>query len=160
MAWIMGRACQSGACANPCCAVTKQGFSNTSYTGSACARTGGTPLSTSNTCACPFQMSESGTGPDAPYLALWWYFDFPALSSAKAITIVWDSFAVVANAFSILAWDGTTCSIVHIVNCATGSGTATVNVPAGTTRVSVRIDGGCNSPTGTTDQWTYSISCP
>jgi hypothetical protein len=162
MAIVINPRCTAN-CTDPCCVVRRTDYYDTSYSGSACARTGGTDVPTPNVCSCPWDMSESGgPGPDTPYFIMFRYYDFAPLTVAKNLTAVWDAFGGNGNGFVVRCWDGVTlpCSILVNTGCTTGSGSTTVSVPVGTYRILVEVSGGCNAPSGFGDLWSITLSCP
>jgi hypothetical protein len=117
-----------------------------------------TPLGPLDSC-CFTGLSVSGSGPDFPYVAMNYYYDFCPLVSSKNITIFLDAFSTNGNEIIIAAWDGSTCTTVFGSGCMTGSATWTKTIPAGTIRLVVYLVGSCNGPTGGSDLYTLTISC-
>jgi hypothetical protein len=69
------------------------------------------------------------------------------------LSVNYDSFVTYGNKFSIYAND----NLQWTSGCVTGSGSATVLIPAGTHKVFIEVYGACNTPGN--DEWSLSVAC-
>ena len=110
--------------------------------------------SSDNAC-CPMALGLSGSGPDAAYTAIDREVRQLCLTAAVTLHISWDFFGLLADHLQVLA-DGV---VKYDTLCATGAGSGTAVIPAGTSIVSIQLAGSCNAPQGATDLWSVTITC-
>lgn len=140
-----------------CCPVTVKDMAGIG--GGVCNRTGGTVLSSYQNC-CPWEISDSGGGSGGTYTARDRYYDFPAIpTGGKSLHLVYDFLSPIPNQLALSAWNGSGCTSLYLTDCITGSGSATLTVPAGTTRIVVTIIGSCDGNPGD-DLWSLVLTCP
>lgn len=104
---------------------------------------------------CPFEFSATGgnTTYSSEYLAYNRIMSGGCGNVSHLMTLTYDAFNTIANRFIVTA-DG-----VELFNsgCITGSGTASITIPANTLNFDVKVWGACNNLTG--DQWSFSGGC-
>lgn len=117
------------------------------------ANIGESTFSCSSCAECILARIVSGGINSPPYTAYLRIIEHTCTSADYDITVTYDAFTIVGNRFIIQ------CNDVDVYNtgCVTGSGGATVTIPAGTSKILIQVDGSCSG--GTDDLWNLTISC-
>lgn len=78
------------------------------------------------------------------------------LPTSRDISVAWDFFTPCADRLVICA-NGVQ---IYTTGCVTGSGSATVTIPAGTNQVNYYVEQSCNAPVFSSSLFSVTITCP
>lgn len=132
--------------------------SNDIYSGgsfTSCTDRPSTSVGSSDNICCPIAWAATGSGPDSPYQAVWRKTQNVCIQNTITLHVVWDFYAVNANSLDIC----TGSTFAFSTFCVTGSGSANVTIPAGTTNITYYLVGSCNGPIGGGDLWSVTTTC-
>lgn len=129
-------------------ATKEEYYADTGVTTYECA-----PCDSNYACEAFELVASGGPRADFNYLAYYKLVQNICADSSYDVFVTWDGFATYGNTFSIYAND----VLIWTTGCVTGSGTATVTIPAGTKKLKAEVIGACNTPGE--DEWSFSVIC-